>query len=367
VSLVLLDGRGNARGGTGIARYVRALASYMPHVISGLEFRVLCDASEAEEFSALGAEVAVAGRSGWHRRTAVLPPAAVAHGPGFTAPDCDGARNIVTVQDVAFLHDPDDYPARAAAGLTASLRVAEASAVAVICPSKATEDELLEALPGFRGRTEVIYHGIESEWFDQIPEDHVERTLRRLGVRAPYVLHLGALVPRKDVPTVVRAWLTAKEAVPELSLVLAGPKARRWKSDLRTIRALARHDRQGEGVLVITGYVDDMTARHLVAGATVYATASKCEGFGFTVLEAMASRVPVVASRITATMEVAGQHVLNVEPGEHLSMAEGLIAAVRELPEFGIDAAQDHARTYTWETCAAATADVYARTVERAV
>jgi hypothetical protein len=45
-------------------------------------------------------------------------------------------------------------------------------------------------------------------------------------------------------------------------------------------------------------------------------------------------------------------------------MAEGLIAAVRELPEFWIDAAQAHARTFAWEACATETAGVYARTVE---
>jgi glycosyltransferase involved in cell wall biosynthesis len=172
------------------------------------------------------------------------------------------------------------------------------------------------------------------------------------------VLAIGTLEPRKNLPRLVAAFgrVTAEHA--DAKLVIAGKDASDRGAIDAAIAALAPASRER---IVMAGAVDDATRRGLLAGAGVVAYPSVYEGFGFPVLEAMASSVPVVTTRAGAIPEVAGDAALLVDPTDVDGLATAIIDALSDehlradLVERGLARVQ----RYSWTATAASLADVY--------
>lgn len=189
----------------------------------------------------------------------------------------------------------------------------------------------------------------------------VDDVRRRFGLGdEPYVLFVGTLEPRKNLPRLVTAFRALPAALGAARLVLAGPWGWRTAELRRTLRR-----RSPARPVVVTGAVDEATLGGLYAGATVFAYPSLYEGFGVPVLEAMAAGVPVLTSAGGACAEVAGDAALLVDPRSVEAIAAALERLVRSEPERLAcrDRGLQRERLYTWERTAALTAEVYQRAV----
>jgi glycosyltransferase involved in cell wall biosynthesis len=135
-----------------------------------------------------------------------------------------------------------------------------------------------------------------------------------------YVLALGTIEPRKNVPGLVRAFdgVAAEDA--DVRLVAAGPDG--WDQDAfeRALDTAQHRDR-----IVRLGYVTDAQRRDLLAGATVFAYPSRYEGFGLPPLEAMAAGVAVVATTAGSLPEVLGDAAALVDPSSEDELADALL------------------------------------------
>jgi glycosyltransferase involved in cell wall biosynthesis len=144
---------------------------------------------------------------------------------------------------------------------------------------------------------------------------------RELAGAPRYVLALGTVEPRKNLPVLVRAFDKAASVDPALHLVVAGADG--WGADeLNAAWAAAEH---GDRVVRL-GYVNDAQRRDLLAGARMLAYPSRYEGFGLVPLEAMGAGIPVVASRAGALPEVLGDAAVLVDPDD----VGGLAAALEQ-------------------------------------
>jgi len=117
------------------------------------------------------------------------------------------------------------------------------------------------------------------------------------------------------------------------------------------------------GRVLTPGYLGDQELPRVVAGAAALACPSWYEGFGLPALEAMACGTPVVAGDVLALREVLGDQAELVDPGDPGGLAAALAKAVEDGGEVAREARRAHAAGFTWDLCAEATLQAYARAV----
>jgi glycosyltransferase involved in cell wall biosynthesis len=293
-------------------------------------------------------------------RSRRLRYADVVHAPSVAVPPKSDAPLVVTAHDAAPLIYPETYPRRGRRFHTQGLAAAAKRADLVITVSESAAEELAAytAIPPERMR--VVPNGVDLE----IAGDaQVEATRRELGLDdAPYVFWIGSLEPRKNVGTLVDAFVRwALHTDLPHRLVLAGPAG--WLEDEASVLAPAR--RLGDRVRTL-GRVGDPVLGALYRGADLFAFPSHHEGFGIPVLEAMAQETPVIAADIPALREIAsGAAVLRSpdDPDAWVAALDNLLHDAAELARLG-NAGRARAQGYSWTRCAEATRAIYLEAVE---
>ena len=270
----------------------------------------------------------------------------VVHATAIAYPPAD-APVVVTVHDLAFLHDPRRATRHGMRFFRRGTELALASSSLVACPSQASADHCVQI--GFAPeRVRVIPWGVEVEAVD---EARVATARDAFGLGKRYVLFSGTVEPRKNLPRLLAAFADLRDR--DAQLVLTG--ATGWNEDIGG--ALAR---LGDRVRPL-GFVDRRDLDALVAGASVFAYPSLEEGFGLPVLEAMAHGAPVVTSSGTATAEVGGDVAVLVDPTDVGALTEAIDALLADPDERERRRAAGIARaaTFTWQRAAESYVQLY--------
>lgn len=253
----------------------------------------------------------------------------VLHCPTYRGPIRPALPLVVTVHDLAVFRHPGAFNRWTR---TYSPRVVPrvlAAARRIIAVSDFTRRELMEVLNVPDTKIRVVPNGVDDEFTSDGPAADGE-----------YVLAVGTLEPRKNLPRVVDA-------------------ARRSDVELRVVGARGWGGVQvgGNGVRWL-GEVSDAELARLYRGAQCVAYASVYEGFGIPVLEAMACGAPVVTSRGTAMEEIADGAAVLVDPSDPAELAAGIERAAAER-ETLVARGLERARAFRWDAIAGATVEVY--------
>ncbi|GAA2726086.1 glycosyl transferase [Cellulomonas aerilata] len=285
-------------------------------------------------------------RVGHPRAEAVAGPLDVVHATTWAVPPTRRPL-VVTVHDVAFLHDPTHFTARGNAWFRRALERTRRSADAVIVPSQATADDCL-AVGLDAARVHVVPHGSRP-----VPRTaaQVADFRDRTGLGRPYVLWCGTIEPRKNLPVLLRAFASVADRRPDLDLVLVGPAG--WGEVPGHPAGLAP-DR-----VRVLGRLSREDLHSAYAGAAAFCFPSVREGFGLPVLEAMQHGLPVVTSAGTACAEVAGGAALLVDPASPADLADALVEATGPAAPDLARRSAERAADFSWRRSAATTADVY--------
>ncbi|MGE3273111.1 MAG: glycosyltransferase family 4 protein, partial [Chloroflexota bacterium] len=184
----------------------------------------------------------------------------------------------------------------------------------------------------------------------------IERVRARWMLDRPYLMCLATLEPRKDIPTLLRAFAAVRARHSDLLLALVGRRGWLYEPIFAEIDAL----RLGDAVRIIEDAADaDLPP--LLDGATVFAYPSLYEGFGLPPLEALARGVPSAVADTSSLPEVVGDAALLHPPGDHDALAAALLRLIEDSALRADLAARGPARaaTFTWARAARQTLAVY--------
>lgn len=279
--------------------------------------------------------------------------------PNFVPPPSSTTRLVLTVHDLAYRRFPDTAPLATRRWLKRLDRAIHRAAQ-VIVVSEATRRDLLDLYPVDPDRVTVIHHGVDRSVFRPPSAQQVDRVRRRYGIDGPYLLFLGGLEPRKNLPGLIRAFVAVPEDLRPL-LVIAGSSVPWNPEGVNELRPVV--EGLPEGIrrrLLFTGYVSDADKVALLGGARALVFPSLYEGFGMPVLEAMACGAPVLTSSTSSLPEVAGDAAVLVDPTDEAAIAEGM---GRLLEDEGLrdrlrEAGLERAAGFDWRDTARRTAMV---------
>lgn len=225
---------------------------------------------------------------------------------------------------------------------------------------------------GFAARRSAAFVSISQATTDafaqHFPAAAPKTTTALLGASAPpdatptgelpppgFVLAVGTLEPRKNLPSLVAAYQRLPLALQERHpLAVVGALGWETGETLGALRSLGDRCR-------LLGYVSDADLAELYRRCAVFAYPSLGEGFGLPVLEAMAAGAAVVTSNVSSLPEVGGDAVLYADPRDTASVAAALETALTQDTSAMRKRARERAQGFTWASFTATTLAVLER------
>jgi glycosyltransferase involved in cell wall biosynthesis len=285
----------------------------------------------------------------------------VQHALAFVAPVVNWIPSVVTVYDLSFVHYPDRLPAARRLYLRLFTRWSCRRARRVIAISHSTAHDLTATLGIPAERIDVAVPGIGDQ-FRPLPADRIADFRQRAGLPEHFLLFVGTLEPRKNLPVLLRAYAQLPAADRAAThLVLAGSKGWMYDDIFRTIEEFDL------GATVhFPGYLptDDLPLWYNAADTLVYP--SVFEGFGLPVAEALACGTPALVSDVSSLPEAVGDGGLCLPPHDVTAWTEALYRVIHD-PAWREKAGQrgrTHAAQFTWARTAAQTVASYRRALK---
>jgi glycosyltransferase involved in cell wall biosynthesis len=274
----------------------------------------------------------------------------------YVAPPYVGVPLITTIHDVSFEDIPGLFRRPTELRLKALVRRSARRSASVVTISEFTKGRLIHHYGLDPNRIFVTPLAVAARW-KPLDADERARRLSTFELSAPFVLAVGNLHPRKNLPRLIRAVASLRQAgIDDLRLVLVGQRG--WRAE-EVDAAIVAVD--GRMWVDRPGFVPDDTLQALYGSARVVAYPSLYEGFGLPILEALACGAVVVASNTSAIPEAAGDVALLVDPTSDDALRDGLVRAATDqsLRDRLTVAGPLHASMFTWERCAEQTVAAY--------
>ncbi|HAU30906.1 MAG TPA: glycosyltransferase family 1 protein [Desulfotomaculum sp.] len=264
-------------------------------------------------------------------------------------------KYILTVHDITVFIVPKEHPVyRILFGKLLFPRTLK-TADKIITDSNSTKKDLINYFNIPEEKIKVIFLGVD-EKFKPLDKEEINEVKQRYNLNFPFILYVGTLEPRKNIPTLIKAFYKLKKKNIEHKLVITGKKGWKYKKIFETIDKLNLQKN-----VTFTGYVSDEDLPALYNTADLFVYPSLYEGFGFPPLEAMACGTPVITSNTSSLPEVVGDAGIMVNPYD----VDGLADAMHEvltndgLREDMIKKGLERAKMFSWEKCARETLRVY--------
>lgn len=267
--------------------------------------------------------------------------------------------SIITVHDLSFLIYPETFTKGARLTKQTLIGPSVAKADKIIAVSQNTKNDLIKFFSIASEKIKVIYEGFNQELYAPMDQNEAQAYLiKKYNLMEPFFLYVGTLEPRKNIPTLVRAYAIVRDRLGNgcPKLVLAGQKGWLYEDIFFSVKELGLTEE-----VIFTGYVPDEDLPYFYNAAVAFLYPSLYEGFGVPPLEAMACGTPVITSNTSSLPEVVGEGGIMVDPldVEALVKAMEKVYADQEFREALSKQGLAQASKFTWKATAEETLALY--------
>ena len=348
INAQLLSFSENYRNG-GVSRYIRSLLTELAKQPGEHEYTVFVNGQEViEQFSALSPALAChpqitfvsanwsesqpTARIAWEQLT--LPSLIrqkridVLHSPVNVLPEMlpQSCAGVITLHDLAFIRFPNVLTrSKRLYHRTFTIRSLRRASL-IIAVSDSTKQDAVELVGVPAERIQTVYTCINERFSNVSKEEETQALRQKYGLTGGFLLYLGTLEPRKNIPTIIEAYARLRQTYNRTEkLAIAGGKGWLYDTIFAKVRTL---DLESE--VIFPGFVPDEEQATWYAAASAFVYPSLYEGFGLPVAEALACGTPTVTSTVSSLPEAGAGVALTVEPHDVSAMADAFYLAVTD-------------------------------------
>jgi len=270
--------------------------------------------------------------------------------PSHVMPLIHPKNTTITIHDVAFKHYPESYGLCSRWYLNFGTKYAVKHAKRIIVPSAVTRSDLIHFYKADPQKISVIPLGYSAT---RHPDSNLTASrLKFYNLESKkYFLYIGRIETKKNTGTLIKAFKEIGNECPDIKLVLAGKPGVGGDQILES----AKHKN-----IIVTGYIGEDDKQVLLNNCLCFVFPSLYEGFGLPLLEAMGAKVPIIASQIPASYEIAKENALFFKPFDADMLARFMKTIIdnKELRENLTSLHSETLKKYSWKNCAKMTLEV---------
>jgi glycosyltransferase involved in cell wall biosynthesis len=264
----------------------------------------------------------------------------------YSLPPFVSGKIITSIHDVSFKRHPEFFSKKDAFILDMGVKRACRRADRILAISEYTKSEICSLYTVDEKLVDIVYPGIDDIFYPRSKSESKSMMELKYGVNDPFILSLGVIQPRKNLPRLLEGYALSKnETGIKHKLVIAGKYG--WMAE--DISAKTAELNISEDV-VFTGYAPYEELPYLYSAADLFVYPSVYEGFGLPPAESMACGTPVITGNKTSLPEVIGDAGLMVDPLRSEEFADAITKVLNDsalydkLSEAGIK----QANKFTW-------------------
>jgi glycosyltransferase involved in cell wall biosynthesis len=294
----------------------------------------------------------------------VKPRADIYHLPSPAPLGRYEGKLVVTIHDLVYKTYPQAHTPQTIALTEEYMGAIIRQADRIICISENTRRDLHRFFDVDTDKTCTVLNGVDHNIFFPLPDkQEAHRFCQELGAAPGFMLFVGTIEPRKNLPGLLQAMAQLKKsgtAVPQL--VVVGMRGWMMEKVMPLIEQLDL-----KSCVFFTGFITDAQLNMLYNTCGVFVFPSFYEGFGFPIVEAFCAGAAVVASKTSSCGEIAGDAAVLINPADHSQIAAA-ITRLLEDPKLVQELrrkALERARLFSFEATAQRTLDIYKQIVNR--
>lgn len=284
----------------------------------------------------------------------------VLHSLHYTRPLWLDCASVVTFHDMTFFLYPHLHTRSKRIFFPLATRLSARKAKAIIADSENTRQDIIRVLGVPEDKVFKVLLGVDPS-FRPIKDSALKKRIgEHYHLPDKFILYLGMVEPRKNLPLLVRAYKELVERGSEHHLVVAGRFGWMYEDILRLVEQFGLKNR-----VHFTGYIsqNDLPVIYNLARVFVYPTLY--EGFGLPPLEAMACGVPVITTNVASLPEIVDDAGVLIEPDDQEALVNALERVLndREISAELATKGPVRAAEFTWERTARQTLKVYQQVI----
>lgn len=234
----------------------------------------------------------------------------------------------------------------------------------IIAVSQFTQNEIVKYYKIDPEKIDYIYNAVSDSFSTQIfSKEELEKIKQKYSLPKNFILYIGTLQPRKNIPLLIRAYAKIKNQLSEVKLVLAGGRGHNYDKRIdETIQNCAL----GKDTVIFPGFIPEDDKKALMLLASCFCFPSLYEGFGIPILEAFSAGLPCIVSDILPHKEVAGNAAVYFSPNNSDDLSQKILNLISDenFKKILKNNAQKRLDIFLWEKTARKILEIFEITEE---